>query len=337
MTGLRLAGLTGAVDGFRLGPIDLDLPEDGTLAIIGPSGAGKTTLLRAVAGLLEGVGGRVEHDGTEISRAAPERRGLVYVPQGLGLFPHLSVRDNVGYVADLRRDLTARAEVPALLERFGLTELAPRRPSTLSGGEQQRVAIARALAARPRLLLWDEPLAALDLLARDELLRGLVELRRSARLSLLLVSHDPSIAFALADRFLVLDHGRPVFVGEPRALAEAPPNRFAARFVGYENVYGPDDLTRVVEPELLRWLMAHQGPDGIGLPTPAIRSDGPWSATIRSVRPGPEGPRYTGEASGLSVRLAGARGEAFRAGDRVRFGFDERSAVPLADPSGGGR
>jgi molybdate transport system ATP-binding protein len=209
-----------------------------TLAIVGPSGAGKSTLLRAIAGLVA-ARGSVEVDGEEWSGLPPERRSVGFVFQDYALFPHLSVRGNVAF-----------AGPPGdLLDRLGIAHLADARPRELSGGERQRVALARALARRPKLLLLDEPLAALDPHTRDEIRAELRTTLRELGLPALVVTHDFVDAAALADRVGVLVDGRLVQVGSPEELIASPVSPFVARFAGGNVLHGvarrADDLTAV--------------------------------------------------------------------------------------------
>ena len=235
---------------LRLRSFDLELSldvGDETVAVVGPSGAGKTTLLRALAGLARpdrgriALGDRVWFD--ERTNLPPEERDVGFVFQDYALFPHLSVRANVGFGG-------GNGTVDPLLERFGLAALANERPRSLSGGERQRVALARALARGPRLLLLDEPLAALDAHTKARV-RG--ELRghlRSAGLPTLLVTHDYDDAAALADRVGVLNEGRLVQLGTAAELIAAPASPFVAEFTGANLLVGwarrtADGLTEV--------------------------------------------------------------------------------------------
>ena len=203
--------------GFRL-DVDLDLPSRGVTALFGHSGSGKTTLLRCIAGLEHAPGGRLAFDG-EIWQDAtrflpPHRRPLGYVFQEASLFPHLSARANIDYG---RRRAAAPLEAVALdhvIELLGIRALLDRRPDQLSGGERQRVAIARALAVKPRLLLMDEPLAALDHARKQEILPYLDRLRGELDIPILYVSHAPDEVARLADHIVVLEDGR--------ALAQGP-------------------------------------------------------------------------------------------------------------------
>jgi len=216
----------------------LDVPDGRCLALAGPSGAGKTSVLRAVAGLLRPAHGHVacgDETWLDTERrvdVAPERRRCGYVFQDYALFGHLSAWRNVAYglrgVPRARR----RAEALALLERFGVASLADERPSRLSGGERQRVALARALATRPRALLLDEPLAALDARSAAAAGRELAGLLRELDAPAILVTHDFAEAALLGEEVAVLDGGRVVQRGSPAQLTAAPASAFVADLTG---------------------------------------------------------------------------------------------------------
>ena len=217
-------GLEAGLDHFHLGPVDLEVGPGQAVAILGPSGAGKTTLLRALAGFLPLQNGRILRDGEEVSDWLPEERRLGYVPQGLGLFSHRTVARNIRYPMELQEGVDATRRTQELLQRFHLTPLADRYPARLSGGEQQRVALARALAAEPELILWDEPWQALDVLARHELGEILHDIRETERVPVVVVTHDPALAFSIADSFVVL-RPRVELRAIPYPCCERPPMR----------------------------------------------------------------------------------------------------------------
>ncbi len=341
MTVWSVEGLETHLDGFRLGPIDLALAPGRVVAVLGSSGAGKTTLLRAVAGFLPADRGRVVRDGMELTGAPPERRRLGYVPQGLGLFPHRTVERNVSYALEMRGRTDARPRARAMLARFGLTPLARRYPARLSGGELERVALARALAAEPELVLWDEPWQALDVEARFALGGVFDELRGAAHVPSIVVTHDPELAFSVADTFVVLRRGRVAFHGPPEELLERPIDSFSARFVGYENVYDPATLAAGAPGSLARWLAERAGPGGAAMPRPtgstAPDATGPWVGSIERAHPSPEGLALRVVVDGLpvAVRIPAPRPRT-HVGDRVRFDVDERSVHPLGSDPGTG-
>jgi ABC-type Fe3+/spermidine/putrescine transport system ATPase subunit len=329
------------LDDFHLGPVSLDLPPAAAVAVLGPSGAGKTTLLRTLAGFLPVRRGRICRDGTEISDWLPEERDLGYVPQGLGLFPHRTVERNIRYPLELRDRPDADRRTAELLERFHLTHLAHRYPSRVSGGEQQRVAIARALAAEPELIVWDEPWQALDVQARYEL--GLVfhELRESERVPVVVVTHDPGLAFSVADSFLLLRSGRVRGQYDAATLLRAPPDPFVARFVGFDNVFDGAVLEAAPRSPLRAWLLERAGRDGIALTCPTLplsAGSGPvWEGTVRSARPGPLGLTVEVRADDLMVTLRLPPPWALplpSLGERVRFAIEPASLHPLGPGPG---
>lgn len=207
------------------------------LVLLGPSGVGKTTVLRAVAGLVPITAGRIFIGGQDVTDLAPERRGAVYLHQAPLLFPHLSVFENVAFPLRLRRAPQAEVvrTVTTLLEEVRLPELAQRRPQALSGGQRQRVALARAMAARPSVLLLDEPLAALDPLLRDEVRSAILRLHRDYQPALVMVTHDLADAAALGDRVGVLLDGKLTGPFPPEQLFRRPPTLAVATFFGIPN------------------------------------------------------------------------------------------------------
>ncbi|GHC19103.1 MULTISPECIES: ABC transporter ATP-binding protein [Streptomyces rochei group] len=222
---------------FRLDVTLTAAPGD-VVALLGPNGAGKTTALRALAGLVPLGDGHLRLDGTDLDRTPPESRPVGVVFQDYLLFPHLSALDNVAFGPRCRgaSKAQARALAAGWLDRMGLAEHAGAKPRRLSGGQAQRVALARALATHPRLLLLDEPLAALDartrLEVRAQLRRHLAEFEAVA----VLVTHDPLDAMVLADRLVVVEHGRVVQEGAPGDIARRPRTDYIARLVGL-NLY----------------------------------------------------------------------------------------------------
>ncbi len=307
MNAIAAAGLRVAQGSFRLGPLDFEVGPGEAVAVIGPSGAGKTTLLRTLAGFLPPAAGRIGIGGEDVAGMPPEERGLGYVPQGYALLPHRTVLENVRYAGDLRGAPDADERARHMIRRFRLESRANVYPAQLSGGERQRVAMARALAAEPRVLLWDEPLAALDPETQDdllELLRGVLE---TERVPLLLVTHDAATAFSVADRCLVLEAGRTSFFGPMEELLARPRTAFVARFLGTENVYRREDLA--VDSDFARWLASRSGREGICFPADRVtwswkREEG-WEGTLVRMRRTPRGIELRADVGGLPVRAIG--------------------------------
>ena len=217
---------------------EVDLAAGEVLALFGPSGSGKTTVLRCVAGLDRPQSGTITADGTPWFDAAagvalsPQRRRIGYVPQGYALFPHLSVRDNIGYGVMGIGGPERERRVTGLLASLGIAALERRRPPQLSGGERQRVAVGRALATDPVLLLLDEPLSALDEATKVDVRTALGEAVRHSGTAAILVSHDPTDVLALADRVAVMVDGAIRQIGSADDVFLRPGDEVVARLVG---------------------------------------------------------------------------------------------------------
>ena len=286
---------------FRL-ELALELGRE-TFALVGPSGAGKTTVLRAIAGLARPERGRVECGGETWFDSArridlpPERRAAGFLFQDYALFPHLSVEGNVRFAGG---DGT-------LLERFGVAHLSRARPGELSGGERQRVALARALARRPRVLLLDEPLSALDAHTRATVRAELHELLEGLSLPALLVTHDYADAAALASRIGVIVDGRVVQVGTPAELIAAPASSFVADFTGGNLLHGrarsgAGGLTEVTLEDGTRVVSTDQGGGRVGVVVY------PWEVTLAREAP----------ADSAQNHVRGRIASVFPIGNRVR-------------------
>ncbi len=222
-----------AVDG-----VSFDVAEGELFVLLGSSGCGKTTTLRTVGGFERAAAGTVAIGGTRVcgdgAWVPPEKRGAGFVFQDYALFPHLTVAENVGFGIRDRGERTRR--VDALLDLVDLTECSGRRPHTLSGGQQQRVALARAVAARPRVVLLDEPFGNLDAALRDTVRRRTLTFLRDEGVTMLLVTHDQHEALAVADRVAVMRHGRIAQLGPPETLYTRPETAFVASFLGRTNL-----------------------------------------------------------------------------------------------------
>ena len=223
-------------DGTRaLLPTDLTVGEGEILSLLGPSGCGKTTLLRIIAGLeTPDAGTEVRFDDEDVTRLAVEHRNVGMVFQSYALFPNMSVRANIGYGLKVRKVPKAEREqrVDEVLALCRLGDYAERAVTALSGGQRQRVALARAMAPRPRILLLDEPLSALDAALRDSLRDELAAMLRQFRITAVFVTHDQAEALAIADRIAVMSHGQMQQVGPPEELYRTPVSAFVASFIG---------------------------------------------------------------------------------------------------------
>lgn len=225
-------------DGHRaLDSVSLDIVDGEIIALVGPSGSGKTTLLRSLAGFVRPSGGTISIDEQVVSSpahsTAVEHRGLGMVFQQHALWPHMNVAENIGYplrLAGIRRD-ERRSRVEQALDMVGLTAMGRRRPDQLSGGQRQRVALARAIIHHPRVLLLDEALSALDEPLRASLRAQLQSMAKRLGLTVVHVTHDRAEALAVADRIVVLDHGRVQQIGRPDELMERPASGFVAQFL----------------------------------------------------------------------------------------------------------
>ncbi|MEE9299660.1 MAG: ABC transporter ATP-binding protein [Alphaproteobacteria bacterium] len=219
-------------------PLDLDIHQSDFLAILGPSGCGKTTLLRLIGGFLQPTSGSVEIAGEDVTRKGPERRPTNMVFQGYGLFPHMTVRQNIAYGLRIARRPKAEVDerVSKIIDLVHLSELADRSPDALSGGQQQRVALSRALVMAPKVLLLDEPLAALDLQLRKAMQEELRRIHRELGGTFVFVTHDQSEALGLANRIAVMHEGRMVQEGGPEDIYSRPASRFVANFIGDANI-----------------------------------------------------------------------------------------------------
>ena len=235
---LSIEGVTKDFGSFRaLRNVDLEIRRGEFVCFLGPSGCGKTTLLRAIAGLDPQTEGRIVQDGRDVSELPPSERDFGIVFQSYALFPNLSVADNVGYGLVSRRmprrEIAAR--VAELLELVGLPDSGSKYPAQLSGGQQQRVALARAMATSPGLLLLDEPLSALDARVRARLRGEIRQIQRRMGVTTIMVTHDQEEALTMADRIVVMSHGRIEQIGTPTEIYRQPATAFVAEFVGDMN------------------------------------------------------------------------------------------------------
>lgn len=269
---------------FKLGPVSLKLPAGSLCAVVGPSGSGKSALLQTVAGLVPVMSGMIELDGRNLTRLPPERRGIALVPQHYALFPHLSVLENVAFGLRARRvpASQARQEAREALERLEIGHLADRRPATLSGGERQRTAIARAVVLETRLLLLDEPFAALDPVNRAISIEELQDIHARLGLTVILVTHRPDEAELLSTHVAVIMGGQLAAFGKTTEVFADPSDERVVRALGLDNLVPTGRM-------------------------PALAGQGPWYVPASAIRvmAGTGGPAPTGmiAVSGIIDRV----------------------------------
>ncbi len=235
---LRISALTKMFGPFTaLKDVSLEIYEGEFVCFLGPSGCGKTTLLRAIAGLDIQTTGKVEQAGQDISALPPSERDFGIVFQSYALFPNMSVAKNIAYGLENRKTAKAdiRRRVDELLELVGLPEQGDKYPAQLSGGQQQRIALARAIAVSPGLLLLDEPLSALDAKVRVRLRHEVKDLQRRLGITTVMVTHDQEEGLTMADRIVVMDHGKIEQIGTPLEIYREPRTSFVADFIGTMN------------------------------------------------------------------------------------------------------
>ena len=234
-------------DVVAVADISLDIADGEFLTLLGPSGSGKTTVLRMIAGFELPTSGEILLNGSDVSNEPAFKRDVNTVFQDYALFPHMTVADNVEYGMRVRKvDKAERAHRrDEALRMVRLTQLAERMPAQLSGGQRQRVALARAIVNRPKVLLLDEPLGALDLKLREEMQTELKALQRTLNITFVYVTHDQGEALSMSDRIAVFNAGRLEQVGSPRELYERPATAFVAGFVGVANLFDEETSLRL--------------------------------------------------------------------------------------------
>ncbi len=258
---IRLAGLRKEYDGVvAVAGIDLDVAAREFFTMLGPSGSGKTTTLRLIAGFEAPTAGRVELGGVDVAAKPSYERDVTTVFQDYALFPHMTVAENVAYALKVKGVGRGerRTQAQEALELVRLPDVGKRKPAQLSGGQRQRVALARAIAARPRVLLLDEPLGALDLKLRVEMQRELKAIQRDVGITFVYVTHDQDEALSMSDRLAVFDQGRLAQVGTPAEVYEHPASAFVAGFVGTSNLLERDGRRLTIRPEKIQLLAARR-------------------------------------------------------------------------------
>lgn len=312
---VRIEHLNATLGEFRLRDIDLDIRDREYFVVLGPTGAGKTVLLECIAGLTSPDDGRVWLGDREVTHLPPELRRVGYLPQDYALFPHMTVRENLGFGLLVRR---RAAEIPAKIARFagllGIEHLLDRLPARLSGGEKQRVALGRALAIDPEIMLLDEPLSALDVATRERIGDELRRIHDSTGITSLHICHNFDETLRLADRVALMHQGRIVQVGTPDEILRRPNCLFAAGFVRAENTFsgvaeetGPQARIRLGEMTLQAEVAVRGAvfvtirPDDVEVeppgPSTAVAGPNRWQGKVERVEV---------RGDGYALRTAGA-------------------------------
>jgi len=310
--------------------VDLDIQEDEFFTLLGPSGSGKTTCLRMIAGFERPDEGSVELAGRDVTDLPPYERDVNTVFQDYALFPHMSVGENVEYglrISKVGREERRRRAAEALeLVRLGGYET--RRPAQLSGGQRQRVALARALVNRPRVLLLDEPLGALDLKLRQQMQHELRAIQGEVGITFVYVTHDQEEALAMSDRLAVFADGRVEQVGPPAEVYEHPVNEFVAGFVGVSNIVERDGQRFTIRPEKVRIMDVADVANGLRVEEGRIRDVSYVGMVTRFVIELDQG----GELQVVRQNLEMSSQEALeQRGRRVRVGWHGEHAYAIPD------
>jgi ABC-type Fe3+/spermidine/putrescine transport system ATPase subunit len=285
---LEVDRLRASWDGVEvLRGVSLDVADGEVLTLLGPNGSGKTTLLRVLAGFERPTGGSVRLGGRDLADVPPHRRSIGLLFQEPALFPRRSVLENIAYAPLLQRrpDTEVRARVREVSGLLGLDRLLDRRPDQLSGGERQRVALARTLAARPRLVLLDEPFASVDVEIRAELHAEFRTALRAFGAAAIHVTHDREEGLFFGDRLALIFDGTLDEVGPPRQLFAHPTSERSARFLGYNILRGPDGTHAVLPDDLIATAAPTDGPRYV------VKAAGPTGRRSLAVLEGPHGER----------------------------------------------
>ncbi|MGZ4476337.1 MAG: ABC transporter ATP-binding protein [Nocardioides sp.] len=314
--------------------VNLEIADGEFFAMLGPSGSGKTTVLRMIAGFEQPTEGTVLLGGVDVTTVPPHRRDVTTVFQDYALFPHMTLRENVEY--GLRTRGMARGErrrrADEALAMVRLDHMAARKPAQLSGGQRQRVALARSLAVRPKVLLLDEPLGALDLKLREEMQVELKAIQRDVGITFVFVTHDQDEALTLSDRLAVFNNGRVEQVGPARSVYEEPANRFVAGFVGTSNILS-DAIAQQVVGRSGTWAVRPEKIAVLG-DSPAPAGATVREATVTEVVYAGASTRVLADVGPVTLTLTSLNTGGVRdvqRGDRIRLAWTDDALHPLTD------
>lgn len=301
-------------------PLSLSIKEGEFLTLLGPSGCGKTTILRMIAGFEQPTEGEVWLAGQNVTDMPANKRDLNLVFQHYALFPHMTVEDNIAFGLKMKKMPRSQikervAEAVAMTQ---LTQLQDRYPHQLSGGQQQRVAIARAIANKPKVLLLDEPLGALDLQLRKNLQSELKHLQRSLGITFVYVTHDQEEAMMLSDRIVIMNNGKVEQIGTPREIYARPQTLFAATFVGENNIFSSREGLFAVRPEKITPL---RGPGG---KKTGVIEDVQYLGNVHKLMV-----QLEDEPMRVTIALDFTDDEPWEVGERIGLNWDARDEVGI--------
>ncbi|WP_054954770.1 ABC transporter ATP-binding protein [Paenibacillus dakarensis] len=301
-------------------PLSLSIKEGEFLTLLGPSGCGKTTILRMIAGFEQPTEGEVWLAGQNVTDMPANKRDLNLVFQHYALFPHMTVEDNIAFGLKMKKMPRSQikervAEAVAMTQ---LTQLQDRYPHQLSGGQQQRVAIARAIANKPKVLLLDEPLGALDLQLRKNLQSELKHLQRTLGITFVYVTHDQEEAMMLSDRIVIMNNGKVEQVGTPREIYAKPKTLFAATFVGENNIFSSREGLFAVRPEKI---YPQRGPGG---KKTGVIEDVQYLGNVHKLKV-----QLEDEPMSVTIALDFTDDEPWEVGERIGLNWDARDEVAI--------
>ena len=254
---LELKHITKSYDGvIILKDIDLEINDGEIVSILGPSGCGKTTLLNLVLGLTRADSGQIIFDGKDITNVPMEERGFNIVFQDYALFPNLNVYKNITYGLRNRPDISTKEEVDEFITLLGLNEHLNKKIEQLSGGQKQRVALARTMVMKPKILLLDEPLSALDGVIKETIKEKIKEIARNFRLTTIIVTHDPEEALTLSDKVLIVNKGSISQFGAPEEIITAPQNDFVKEFILNQLEIKKNNIFALFHQSLMEYMQA---------------------------------------------------------------------------------
>ena len=328
MAKVEVKGLTKKYGSITaLDNIDLEIPEGALMSLLGPSGCGKTTAIRLIAGFEKPDSGDIFIDGEKVNDIPVNKRNIGVVFQSYALFPHMTVKENAAYGLQQRKLPKKEIErrTAEVIELVKLTGCESRKPKQLSGGQQQRVALARALVIRPKILLLDECLSALDKKLRVEMQSELKRILEASGITALFVTHDQEEALTLSDYIVVMNEGRIVQTGRPFEVYERPKNSFVASFLGKANIISRDKGNKKavysIRPEKVK--MYTEAPPGVH--TSGIIEFITYAGNITTYTIDCGGKKFFAEEQNTSRNIK------FKTGMNVFIGWDEEDCVPMED------